>query len=466
MNGKLFLLNRQSVFLLVFFLVNLLLSSWFIGTHPTWNPLSRALSVICLCEHGTLQIDRYQEQCGDKSFVNEHYYSDKAPFPAFFIAPFYCLLEKAGLTGSSSDKSFARSALITGGWLAGSLPFAIMVILLFLGIRKINTGISPVLLSALPFYGSFIFIYAGTFFSHVLTACLLLIAYILLKDRKRYFLAGCFSGLALLSEYPAGIVIPVWALQLFIRERNLKNVWKFIASAGIFILILMVYNYLLTGSPLKLLYQYVSHEDLTSSREHLGFGWINFSALYGMIIGQFRGLLFYMPVLIPLAVGIFIKGRSHLKYIHLNYAVISSLAYFLVIASHELWWGGWCYGPRHLLPLCGILVFEGIRNSTFTPLLRTIFGVCTLSGLLITWMAKSTFVYSLHDSIRYPLTERIIPLFSGGYLNPDNLPTMIFEIEPGIASHLWISLFTGLLFLLSIWFRRINDPKPQPDEKQ
>ena len=64
---------------LVFVAVNLLLSAYFLDAVPSPNPTSRALPVLTIYEEGTYAIDTYEKFTMDKSFVNGHYYSDKAP---------------------------------------------------------------------------------------------------------------------------------------------------------------------------------------------------------------------------------------------------------------------------------------------------------------------------------------------------------------------------------------------------
>src|SRR4051812_34076110 len=44
-----------------------------------WNQYSRLDVARAVVEHGTLRIDRYASNTGDKAFHRGHYYSDKAP---------------------------------------------------------------------------------------------------------------------------------------------------------------------------------------------------------------------------------------------------------------------------------------------------------------------------------------------------------------------------------------------------
>src|SRR5256712_13515877 len=52
-----------------------------------WNQNSRFDLVRAILERGTLRIDAYQENTGDKALFNGHYYSDKAPGLALLALP-------------------------------------------------------------------------------------------------------------------------------------------------------------------------------------------------------------------------------------------------------------------------------------------------------------------------------------------------------------------------------------------
>ena len=76
-----------------FVAVNLLLASYFLDSVPSPNPTSRALPVVTLYEEGRYAIDTYEKFTMDKSFVNGHYYSDKAPLTTWIVLPFYGALK-------------------------------------------------------------------------------------------------------------------------------------------------------------------------------------------------------------------------------------------------------------------------------------------------------------------------------------------------------------------------------------
>ena len=50
-----------------------------------------------IVDHGTLRIDAYQRQFGDKAAYGRHFYTDKAPGLSFLAVPTYALLRGLGL---------------------------------------------------------------------------------------------------------------------------------------------------------------------------------------------------------------------------------------------------------------------------------------------------------------------------------------------------------------------------------
>src|SRR5271169_4349145 len=52
-----------------------------------WNQNSRLDLVRAIVEQGTLRIDAFHQNTGDKALVNGHYYSDKAPGLALLAVP-------------------------------------------------------------------------------------------------------------------------------------------------------------------------------------------------------------------------------------------------------------------------------------------------------------------------------------------------------------------------------------------
>ncbi|MEM9023398.1 MAG: hypothetical protein AAGB22_06635, partial [Bacteroidota bacterium] len=274
-----------------FFLVQLFLAAYYLDLWKGPNAMSRALPVLAMLEDGTLRIDPYHEATMDKSVVDGHYYSDKAPLPSFLVMPAYGALRLVGLIDAANQVPGSRTIFLLGAFICGSVPFAWMALLLF---RNLPDHPSRIALAVLPLFGSMLFAFSGTFYSHVLAAALVLTAYIHLTRTGNVLKAGIWLGLAILTEYPTGWLLAVWAVLLLVRHRQLRPVAWFLAGAAPGLLALGLYNYFTTGSPVDFLYNHVATESFVS--EHMGFSYPRVDALIGLAFGSYRGLLFYWPV--------------------------------------------------------------------------------------------------------------------------------------------------------------------------
>lgn len=439
-------------FLAVFFLFNLLIASFYLDVWKNANTTSRALPIITWFESGTFRIDRYHELTVDKALVNGHYYTDKAPLPTYLVMPFFGLLKQAGMIQPAADGSlYGDHIYLLGGFLTASLPFAILLLVLFNRIKKSRAGVSPVLLATLPFYASFIFVFTGTYFAHILSAVLLLSCYILLK-RKHYLVAGLLGGLAFLSEYNLAVILLLWGIMLVANERKGRPFIQF--SLGILpsLLFLIYYNSLFSSSPFTFMYK---HHNFSELDTNYGFVLPGLESLLGLSFSPYRGIFYFAPFLLA---GIYLiygrirdrKFNSLLK----SYLFIPFVLYYIFIASYFAWWGGWTYGPRLLLPMVLILIHELIAYFAGQKIPRAIFTILAGAGLLVILLAKGTIAYSAPTGIMNPFLELVIAGMRESNFNPNNLLTFYFGVGPGIAFLIFLLLFFLGLTLLSVWYTK------------
>jgi hypothetical protein len=427
---------------LLFIALNLLLTGFYLDTWDNGNTASRMLAVYAKVNTGSFCIDEHHEMTTDKSFIDGHYYSDKAPLPAFLVIPFYKMLRMCGYPAGDRNAVYLLGALV-----CGVIPFVMLLWLLYREAQRRTAAFPPALLAMLPLYGSFVFIYAGTFYNHVLSALLLLLSYIFMKD-KRFMLAGLFAGLAFLTEYIIALVIAVWALQILFNERKLRPVIRFTLGVLPGIALILLYNYIFTGDPFAMLYKFHAFEEL---HKDYGFSHPTFTSLWGLTFSQYKGLFVYMPfLLIPLfffAKDAFSRVIS-LKQAAGNYILSCFVATLLLVSAYFGWWGGWTYGPRLILFAGVLMAYEGIgyiSTKTVRPL--WIWLTC-ISGLLITLMAKFTVLYSVPSEVEYPVPELIRGNILPGNFNPNNVLSMLTGSSPATAALVWILLFTASCVIL------------------
>lgn len=450
--------NPFFLFYLSFFLANLFLASFYIDLWRNDNTTSRVLPLAAYLDQGNFQIDNYQQLTGDKSYVAPHYYTDKAPLPMFVALPFAVLLKAAGVLSPSDGSYYTPSLYALGGFLCGSLVFAFIV---FLSLKMLiqNNGPNarpkhPVVWAMLPFYASFIFIYSGTFFGHLFAGGLLLISYICLGKRN-YLLSGLFVGLGFISDYPIALFGCIWGLQI-LAQKQWKPLFKFALGAVPSIGFILNYNYYFTGNAFTMLYKFVS-QDYAFMKEGYGFALPKPEALWGLLISPYRGVLFYAPIL-GLFAYLAIRKCSSMSFTTLitNNLLLGSILYVLFISSYQMWWGGWCWGPRHLTAVSILWLYVGIsevgKNKQWHKLAYCLLAI----GFIVNVLAKVTIVYSAPSDIKFPLLETVMPNLLNGNFNPNNLASLVLGTSPLLASMLFVLLFVVLQAGFSVYYRLIQ----------
>jgi hypothetical protein len=311
--------GSRNWFYAAFIAINLFLSCYYLDVWITPNTASRAVTVMSLYEDKSLVIDKYAKYAVDISKINGHYYSNKAPFTSFLVYPFYWLYKDMGLPRikDSTLKKYpiyiyekirpdfdGRSQLfpestpvfLLGDMLCGAIPFVIILLLSFIAVKKASDKISPVVLVMFTFYASFLFAYSGTYTSHIIAGFFALTGYVLLK-KKNYVFSGILVGLAMATEYPVGVLIPVWAILIYLNEKKISKPLLFVAGIIPGLLLVLYYNYHLTGSVSKTPYSFEIHQHKEGA-EDIGFYFPKFSAFWGLVFSTYRGVLYYAPILL------------------------------------------------------------------------------------------------------------------------------------------------------------------------
>jgi hypothetical protein len=477
--------NRWLIYIVIFFLVNVILSSFFIDIWPTPNCVSRSLPVLAFSENKTLKIDQNADLTIDKSKVGEHFYSDKAPLPTLCMIPLYELIKWFGYDKVSDDagrkypvyigyhmgiedsRDYSIPQLIPilamGSFIFGSLPFALMVLMSFAALHKIKPSLSPVLLAMLAWYGSFIFVFSGTFFNHVLAGFLLLLSFILIRENN-YILSGISLGLGFLSEYTVIAAAPFWFVCVWIKEKKIYPPLIFAAGTLPSILLIALYNWLITGSPWKMLNAYHASGAFQNLHHHYGFSLPSLKAIWGLSFSGWMGLFNFVPVFYCIAFCIIlmlIRNKNNFLSLETKFLALFGITFFLIISSFFTWWGGWSYGPRYMIVLAVLLLYEGLlvisRNRINTPL----FVVTALFGIAGAWIAKATVVYMVpfpaNDSFFNPFLHVLLPDLFAGRFNANNALTAIFDISPQIGVYSWLILYIISLIGLNILYKRWFD---------
>jgi hypothetical protein len=447
-------LPGKKIFVTMFILVQLILSSFYIDIWLNANTTSRALPVVTYYEQGTFRIDKYHELTCDKSFINGHYYTDKAPLPTLVVLPFFGVLVKTGIINPDSDGNlFGSHIYMLGGFLAGSVPFVIITLVIFFSIISLKPPLSQVILAMGPLYASFLFVFTGSYFAHLFAGLLLLVSYINLKKEK-YLLSGVFAGLTFISEYNLAVIFLIWTLLVIYRTGQFKPVVQFALGTLPSILFIGWYNYKFTGSPFELLYKYHTFDQHSNQ---YGFLLPGIQSVWGLSFSWYRGVFFFAPFLLLLLVP-FWRSFIAMKYRFLfnNYLVLPAAIYFLFISSFFAWWGGWTYGPRFLTGVVILIMYEGIRYFSKHNFSKTVFYVILFIGLVCSLLAKITIAYSAPSEEMNPLFNLVIPAAFSGDFNPNNLLTIFFHVPPKYSMVSFLFLFLLGTVSLTWFYARIS----------
>jgi len=475
--------NKWLIYITIFFLVNVLLSSYFLDIWPTPNCVSRALPVLAFSEDRTLKIDKYADLAIDKSKVGSHFYSDKAPLPTLCAIPLYELIKLCGLdivrsdtgkkypvyvgyhVGIPDSRGYIIPELIpifiVGGLVFGSLPFVLIVIMSFVALHKIKPSVSPVLMVMLAWYGSFIFVFSGTFFNHVFAGFLLLLSFIFIK-RTDYFFSGLMLGLSFLSEYTVIVAAPLWFLLIRANEKKIRHPLIFFAGLLPSVLFIALYNWLITGLPWKMLNAYHTAERLQALHYNYGFSLPSLKSVWGLSFSGWMGLFNFTPVLYCIAFYFILEIIKNKKLPNpaTSYLAVFGITFFLLISSFFTWWGGWSYGPRYLIVLAVLLLYEGMLFISRYKINALLFSVTALLGITGAWLAKATVVYMVpfpeYDGFFNPFLHILLPDLFAGRFNANNMLTAFFDVSPQAGAYGWLLLYAasliGLCILYKKWF--------------
>ncbi|NDJ62621.1 MAG: hypothetical protein GYB67_15970 [Chloroflexi bacterium] len=267
-------------------------------------------------------------------------YAKKGPTPSLIMLPLIAAAEVLPWLTT-------RAAAL----LFNPLVTALTAALLFTLIRRLGYRPAVALITAL-IYGlaTTALVYTQTLFGEPLAALLILAALLSLhrwtasRSQRDLIVGGI--GLALLVGVNTiyALVAPVAAIYVAaVSRRPLRSILPpLVALAAPLIVglgLLALYNVARFGDPLTSGYNFAEGEGFTTP---LGFG------LYGLLIGPYRGLLWYSPVVILALPGWLMLRRHISAFAWLILALIG-----LQILAFAMWWswhGGVTWGPRFLIP--------------------------------------------------------------------------------------------------------------------
>ncbi len=208
---------------------------------------------------GTAEID--PGETIDASFLDGRYYAAKAPGLALFTVPWYGALRAVGLQrGQLAVPAGYRDRIWELNVYGAVLPFVALLVLMLLVVDRVVPGYglpSAVLLGA----GTLLLPFATLFFDHMLSAALGFASFAVVFHARergrggwRLAAAGVLAGLAVVVEFPLGIVAVVLACYAAIGERPARRALTYAGGLVVGIAPLLAFNAWAFGSPWTLGY--------------------------------------------------------------------------------------------------------------------------------------------------------------------------------------------------------------------
>jgi len=318
--------------------------------------------------------------------------------------------------------------------------------------------------------GTFLWIFAGTFFGHAFAGFLLVLAHRYAFRWKRPVMAGCLLGAAFLTEFPTALGLPAFLLAMF-GDTQAGSDWRHRLRATIgpalrltagFVAVAMwilPYNAAITGDPWTMVYTYVAEPAFAPMRTNLGFRFSSMAeGLWGLLFSPARGLFVFAPI----GLVVFASGRRWFRALRRHTRMPGSATYFaaslLLFSSYYLWSGGGSYGPRHLIPAFMLAVAELApvvardERDARPWVWRTVIVSAAIVGILPALADKLTLQYVLPDWYHEPLTELVFPAFWAGQWNAHAIPSMLWGWEPQSS----LALFSMLAAVGAVSLRRLS----------
>jgi hypothetical protein len=454
----------------------LLFYAYFFPRWADWNQNTRLNLTLSIVEYGSLSIDAYHENTGDKLYYEGHYYSDKAPGLSFAAVPVYAamrpVLQSAPVvqvldrlssspamaatlnpdgTGVDREKVVFAVSQYVFTVLLVSLPSALLGLLLFHFLGRFLPNIwlrfSLVLAYGL---GTPALPYSTVFYSHQLGAVLTFAAFFLVfrmrwenAPRWHLWIVGALLGFSILSENPTALIAAVIGLYAVVSLRDWKAGVPVAAAALPFVLLFLGYNYVRFGDPLELGYQYHATFTAHAAAGPAGFAGFRWEAFWDITFSPYKGLFFRSPFLllaIPGLIRLWQTGRFRMEALA---AVTIMIGYFIHAASFYDWGGGHTAGPRYLVAMLPFMAFPVI-TMLGSRAWRVLFFVLALVSILLIGAETMAGQHFPYQEMRNPWTEYILPSWQSGDI-ARNLGTII-----GLPS--WYSLIPLFIVVgVSVW---------------
>ena len=434
------------------------------------NERSRIYLAVSLVDQHTVTIDVPLRRFGsifDMAQWNGHFLTDKAPGSSLLAAAVYgtCRLFRPA-------SAFSIEELLTLMRRSIMLPIGVLGFLLFRRLaRQLDMPEQVVHFVSLAWIlGSAAAHASAALVGHQMVSVCLLAALLLIMqvERQLHQVDGCgpparlwpqclgaglIAGFSVLTEYQSAVPFGLLALYTLagpLRRRLTLSLWLVLGTLP-GALGLLIYNKLAFGGFFEVSYSHLVNPGLQQLHGQ-GIGGVKLPRLpyaKGALVSWHRGLLTTSPFFLLVAPGLVALWRRGLR--RLALLLGTCVAYYvLFVCSTEIWFAGWGFGPRLMVPMMGLAALSagfGLASLRSGWTRGVAVGLC-LWGILYTQTANAVFP-ELPERFTNPLPDILLPALQAGALVP-NLATRLLGWH-GLPSLLPLVLVLLLLVVPALF---------------
>lgn len=325
----------------------------------------------------------------------------------WYAAGQYVLARLPGVPAEDTDLIVAFAVCLSSATFA-----ALTVTFFFLMLTGIGIPLRAGLMAtAMVGLSTPIFAYSGWLFSEPLSAAIFTgVAWLVFVEKRDWSanpelsyrgrepislstaaLAGLVLGLATIVRPTNVLAIGLFALALFARDGKtaLRSAVVLCAASGVGVAILLAHNTLLFGSPFAFGYPAAAEGGKQLNR----FDTPMLTGLYGFLFSPGKSVFIFAPPVILALFGM--RGLWRRERGLAALAVLFPLTGLLFYAKYSQWEGGYCVGPRYLVPaivlLClalGPVLADAYARSRSG--LKAVAGILLVLGLLVQGVSLAT----------------------------------------------------------------------------
>jgi len=403
-------------------LVVLLTAGYFQNCRPGWNVNTQLALTCAIVERGTLSIDAYHERPDfltmDKAYFQGRFYSDKSPVLSFLGVPAYAVFYEGARRGFWPLDANRARYWVTWTTVGGSAAALAALLALLLARHGASPRISALLaagwIAATPLLG-----YSTLYFNYLPACAFALGGWLLVEPFwtprasepggragprgvwGRLLGGGVLVGLAswtLPTMASLALLMTAGLAWGSVRERGADSTGARPISAARRILAHLlpwavggvigasgfaIYSWALFGE-ITTPYRFEYDENFRASMAQglMGARWPDLRVLALTTFHPFRGLFTLFPTTAIAWLGA-VGGLRLGRRTSLAIALAFLLALLLYNAGYYMWWGGWAYAPRHLIPSLPFLAL-GLVEWLGSPGRRGYFArACGLGAVMI-----------------------------------------------------------------------------------